>query len=73
MTEQVQPQEHIINLQFTVAGAELVIAQLRKMPHDQIDLLVQQTFSQYKQQVDVLLAAKAQEVAEEQVVMEVTG
>ena len=23
-------QEHIINLQFTVAGAELVIAQLRK-------------------------------------------
>lgn len=73
MTEQAQPQEHIINLQFTVAGAELVIAQLRKMPHDQIDLLVQQTFSQYKQQVDVLLAAKAQEVAEEQVVMEVTG
>tara|TARA_R110000796_G_scaffold5791_3_gene21227 strand:+ start:1254 stop:1478 length:225 start_codon:yes stop_codon:yes gene_type:complete len=70
MTEQTQPTEHIITLQFTVAGAELVIAQLRKLPHAEIDLLVQQTFAQYKEQVDVLLAAQAQEALEEQVVME---
>jgi hypothetical protein len=68
MTEQAQAPEHIITLNFTVAGAELVIAQLRKLPHAEIDLLVQQTFVQYKAQVDVLLAA--QKASEEQVVAE---
>jgi hypothetical protein len=69
MTQEQAP-EHIINLQFTVAGAELVIAQLRKLPHVEIDLLVQQTFAQYKAQVDTLLL---NQLAEQQEVMEVTG
>tara|TARA_R110002126_G_scaffold127564_4_gene269835 strand:- start:6477 stop:6701 length:225 start_codon:yes stop_codon:yes gene_type:complete len=53
MTEQVQP---IVNIKFTPTGAELVIAALRKLPHEQVDELVQQVFAQYKQEIERLQA-----------------
>jgi hypothetical protein len=61
MTEQVQP---IVNIKFTPAGAELVIGALRKLPHEQVHDLVEQTFAQYKQEI-TRLQAEAQ-AAEQQ-------
>lgn len=56
MTEQVQP---IVNIKFTPAGAELVIGALRKLPHEQVHELVEQTFGQYKQEIARLQADAA--------------
>ena len=56
MTEQVQP---IVNIKFTPAGAELVIGALRKLPHEQVDELVDQVFAQYRQEI-ARLQAEAQ-------------
>jgi hypothetical protein len=53
MTQQVQP---IVNIQFTPAGAELMINALRKLPHEQVHELVEQTFGQYKQEAARLQA-----------------
>lgn len=53
MTEQVQP---IVNIKFTPAGAELAIAALRKLPHEQVHDLVEQFFAQYKQEIARLQA-----------------
>lgn len=40
-----------INIQFTLPGAELMIAALRKLPHETVDPLVQEVISQYKNEV----------------------
>lgn len=47
----------IVNLQFTPAGAELVIAALRKLPHEQVHELVQQTWEQFQAEIKRLQAA----------------
>jgi hypothetical protein len=49
MTEQVQPP--IVNIKFTPAGAELAIAALRKLPHEQVHDLVQQFWEQYQAEI----------------------
>lgn len=40
-----------INIQFTLPGAELMIAALRKLPHETVDPLVQEVITQYKNEV----------------------
>ena len=40
-----------INIQFTLPGAELMIAALRKLPHETVDPLVQEVIAQYKNEV----------------------
>ena len=50
---------HIVNLRFTPAGAELVIAALRKLPHDQVDDLVRQVYDQYTKEIARLEQAAA--------------
>jgi len=39
---------NVVNLKFTPAGAELAIAALRKLPHEQVHDLVQDTWNQYQ-------------------------
>ena len=56
MTDQVQPP--IVNIQFTPAGAELTIAALRKLPHEQVHELVQQVWSQYQAEIKRLQTAE---------------
>jgi hypothetical protein len=41
----------IVNLQFTPAGVELMIGALRKLPHEQVHDLVQQTWDQYQAEI----------------------
>lgn len=55
----------VVNLQFTPAGAELVIAALRKLPHEQVHDLVSQTWEQFQKEVKRLQdeAAVAAETA----------
>jgi hypothetical protein len=55
----------VVNLQFTPAGAELVIAALRKLPHEQVHELVSQTWEQFQKEVKRLQdeAAVAAEAA----------
>ena len=48
MTEHVLP---IVNIKFTPAGAELAIAALRKLPHEQVHDLVQQFWEQYQAEI----------------------
>jgi hypothetical protein len=40
-----------INIQFTLHGAELMIAALRKLPHETVDPLVQEVITQFKNEV----------------------
>ena len=40
-----------INIQFTLPGAELMIAALRQLPHEAVDPLVQEVIAQYKNEV----------------------
>ena len=40
-----------INFQFTLPGAELMIAALRKLPHEPVDPLVKEVIAQYKTEV----------------------
>jgi hypothetical protein len=47
---------NIVNLQFTPQGAELMIAALRKLPHEQVHDLVQQTWEQYQAEIKRLQA-----------------
>lgn len=44
----------ILNIQMTPGGVELAIAALRKLPHEQVDPLVQELWAQYKQQMQQL-------------------
>lgn len=46
----------IVNLQFTPQGAELMIAALRKLPHEQVHELVQQVWEQYQAEIKRLQA-----------------
>jgi Skp family chaperone for outer membrane proteins len=48
--------EPIVNIQFTPAGAQLMIGALRKLPHEQVDELVKQTFDQYQTEIKRLQA-----------------
>ena len=41
----------IVNLHFTPQGAELMIAALRKLPHEQVHDLVQQTWEQFQAEI----------------------
>lgn len=41
----------ILHIKMVPAGMDLVIAALRKLPHDQVDPLVQELWAQYKQQM----------------------
>lgn len=41
----------ILHIKMTPAGLDLAIAALRKLPHDQVDPLVQELWAQYKQQM----------------------
>lgn len=41
----------ILTIKMVPAGMDLVIAALRKLPHDQVDPLVQELWAQYKQQM----------------------
>jgi hypothetical protein len=54
----------IVHLQFTPAGAELVIAALRKLPHEQVHDLVQQTWEQYQAEIKRLQAPPPAQQAE---------
>lgn len=52
MTE--QSKIPVLNIQMTPGGVELAIAALRKLPHEQVDPLVQELWAQYKQQMQQL-------------------
>lgn len=52
MTEQAKPP--ILNIQMTPGGVELAIGALRRLPHEQVDPLVQEMWAQYKQQMQAL-------------------
>jgi len=54
----------IVNLQFTPQGAELMIAALRKLPHEQVHDLVQQTWEQYQAEIKRLQAPSPVEQVE---------
>ena len=41
-------QPTILNIQMVPAGLELVIAALRRLPHDQVDALVRELHEQYQ-------------------------
>lgn len=58
-------QPAILNMQMTPAGVELTIAALRKLPHEQVDPLVQELWTQYKAQMQFMAEATlAPEAAE---------
>ena len=54
----------VVNLQFTPQGAELMIAALRKLPHEQVHDLVQQTWEQYQAEIKRLQAPAPVQEAE---------
>lgn len=51
------PQPPILNIQMVPGGVDLVVAALRKLPHDQVDDLVQEIWAQYKAQMNALAQA----------------
>lgn len=53
-----------INIQFTLPGAELMIAALRKLPHETVDPLVQEVVMQYKNEVTRLQRVVSVEATE---------
>lgn len=58
----------IITIQFVPAGVEFVIGALRKLPHEQVDVLVQEIWTQYKQQMSALAEqALVEEPKEEEI------
>jgi len=72
-----QQQPPILNIQMVPAGIELVIGALRKLPHEQVDPLVQEIWSQYKAQmnqlVEVTKTAPAQDAPQVEIVAESSG
>lgn len=50
-------QPPILNIKMVPAGVDLVIGALRKLPHDQVDDLVQEIWAQYKAQMNALAEA----------------
>ena len=53
-----------INFQFTLPGAELMIAALRKLPHETVDPLVQEVITQDKNEVTRLQKIVAVDTAD---------
>ena len=49
-------ENQVVILKLTPAGAELMIAALRKLPHEQVHDLVQQTWEQYQAEIKRLQA-----------------
>lgn len=62
---QAQTPPPILNIQMTPAGIELVIASLRKLPHEQVNDLVQELWVQYKTQMQQLAEANMNAPAED--------
>jgi hypothetical protein len=58
-------QPPILNIQMVPAGVNLVIGALRKLPHDQVDDLVQEIWAQYKAQMQALAEATLTDSGEE--------
>ena len=60
-----QPPQIVVNIKMTPPGVELVIGALRKLPHEQVDGLVQEIWGQYQQEIQRLQAeaAAAEEAA----------
>ena len=59
MSEEKQERPPILSIKMVPAGVELVIAALRKLPHEQVDGLVQEIAGQYGYQMQQLeIAAK---------------
>ena len=54
-----------INIQFTLPGAELMIAALRKLPHETVDPLVQEVITQYRNEVTRLQKIVAVDTADD--------
>lgn len=52
MTDEAKPP--ILNIKMVPGGVELVITALRKLPHDQVDPLVQELWAQYKDQMTAI-------------------
>lgn len=50
-------QPPILNIKMVPAGVDLVIGALRKLPHEQVDDLVQEIWAQYKTQMNALAEA----------------
>ena len=50
-------QPPILNIKMVPAGVDLVIGALRKLPHEQVDDLVQEIWAQYKAQMNALAEA----------------
>ena len=50
-------QPPVLNIQMVPGGVDLVIAALRKLPHEQVDALVQEIWAQYKAQMNTLAEA----------------
>jgi hypothetical protein len=62
------PMPPILNIRMVPAGIELVIGALRKLPHEQVDDLVQELWAQYKNQMNAMAeAAMHKSVQTEQV------
>lgn len=57
MSEEKQERPPILNIKMVPAGVELVIAALRKLPHEQVDVLVQEIAGQFNFQLQQLQAA----------------
>ena len=49
-------ENQVVILKLTPQGAELMIAALRKLPHEQVHDLVQQTWEQYQAEIKRLQA-----------------
>jgi hypothetical protein len=58
-------QPPILNIKMVPAGVDLVIGALRKLPHEQVDDLVQEIWAQYKAQMNALAEAALAETAPE--------
>lgn len=57
MSEDIQERPPIVSIKMVPAGVELVIAALRKLPHEQVDGLVQEIAGQFGYQMQQLQAA----------------
>ena len=57
MSEEKQERPPILSIKMVPAGVELVIAALRKLPHEQVDGLVQEIAGQYGYQMQQLQLA----------------
>lgn len=65
MSEEKQPQPPILSIKMVPAGVELVVAALRKLPHEQVDGLVQEIAGQYGYQMQQLQIAAEKAAAKD--------